>query len=209
MQTKAEKGGKERLAVDAEGSCHRSITCSPLQSSLHQRVREEEPTGSVRSNRSRRASSGGKKEGSRKQWRWGRRSTNPGVLGRNTGSQSRGALSLWFSSITLPLFFIPVTSFMAPWLLDPGVCCQFSALPCHFAPPPSLEAAVAPAELEPPTVVVRQCRPCDGLSVTVGLLTFGRELTGKRSVHTWVLHARANASSSSHQTPSNASSAWT
>lgn len=38
---------------------------------------------------------------------------------------------------------------------------------------------MSPAELEPHTVVVRQCRLCDGLNVTVELLTFGPEMTDK------------------------------
>lgn len=197
MQIKAAKGSAGREAARARG-CRRLLP--PLHHLLTPPVIPSSPgegggtDSSVRSNRSRRASSRGKKEGSRKHRRWGRRWTNPGVLGRHTGSQSRGALSLWFSSITLPLFFIPVTFFMAPWLLDPGVCCQFSALPCHSASPQQ--------SFNPPTVPVRQCRPCDGLTVTVGLLTFGPALTGKKPVHTWLLHPGANASS-------DALSAWT
>lgn len=165
------------MSIAAEGSCHRFITRSPLQSSLHHRVREKEQTAVSKANRAEERAAEGRKRGTETEeeveetqvcW-W-----------RNTGSQSTGALSLRLSSITLPLFFIPVTFFMAPWLLDPGVCCHFSAVPCSRPPPPPpLEAGVSSAELEPHTAVVRQCRPRDGLNATVELLTFGPEMTGK------------------------------
>lgn len=128
--------GKKCVSVSAEGSCRCVITWSPLKSPLHHRVREEERTAVSKANRAEeRAAERRKTEpGNTGGGGGGGGRRNPGVVERNTESQSRGVLSLWLSAITLPVFFLPATSFMAPWLLDPGVCCHFPALPCHSAP---------------------------------------------------------------------------
>lgn len=103
------------------------------------------------------------------------------------------------SSITLPLFFIPVTFFMAPWLLDLGVCCHFSALPCH--------SALAPARPPPAggRSVVSRAWTSHCCCTTVQVLWRTKADSGaadlrsrgdrRKPVHTWVLHPRTNASS--------------
>lgn len=172
---KAAKGGggwKECVSTDAEGSCHRSITCSPLQSSLHHRAREEERTAVSKANRAEERAAEGRKKGKRNHWRWrwgggGGGGASPGVLVRSTG-----ALSLWFSSIALPLFSIPVTLLHGLLVPPPGCVLPFLSPPPSLCPrPPAEGARVASAELELHTVVVRACRNCDGLNGTVELLT--------------------------------------
>lgn len=103
--------------------------------------------------------------------------------------RSTGALSLWFSSIALPLFSIPVTLLHGLVVPPPGCLLPFLSPPPSLCPGPPLGARVASAELELHTVVVRACRNCDGLNGTVELLTSGPEV-----VHTWVPRPRSKAS---------------
>lgn len=130
----AEGGGgwEECVSTDAEGSCHRSITCSPLQSSLHHRAREEERTAVSKVNRAEERAAEGRKRGRETTGGGGGGGkggggASPGVLVRSTG-----ALSLWFSSIALPLFSIPVTLLHGLLVPPPGCLLPF------LNPPPSL-----------------------------------------------------------------------
>lgn len=155
---KAAKGGrgwKERVSIDAEGSCHRFITCSPLQSSLRHRVREEERTAVSKANGAEERAAEGRKRGTGPAGGGGRRSMKPRCAGekyRKSESRERCRSgyppspclcfsSLWLSSWPLGSLTrvsaaisqpSPVT---LPWLLrDPppplplgaGVCRQQS-----------------------------------------------------------------------------------
>lgn len=119
-------------------------------------------------------------------------SPNPRCGGEKDRKSERGSVVSGYPPSPCRCLFLPVASFMAPWLLDPGVCCHFSALRCHSAPGPRSAlgwggggGGVSSAELEPHTVVVRQCRNCDGLNVTGELLTFGPEMTDKNQMVPW------------------------
>lgn len=173
-----------------------SIASSPLHSTSHPSITEwERGTDSIAwSQQSSRASS------REKERKWETQNKGSGGRGRQSqvwrreiqkdrareherdaNATQRSCPLLWLSSITLSVFspslWLPSWPFgsvtpVSAAISQPG---PVTLVPAHMQP--ALEGRVSSAELEPHTVVVRQSRSCDGLNVTVELLTFGPETT--------------------------------